>query len=582
MNIFLMTLLNAVVINESRLQKLSQNSIWLKLLHFKNAKSTIVDKNFFLDDNGNISAKKELEATIKAYYQPFTNQDEHPQCLYPARYYWLSKKMKLPNYQIINTHCAKLQKWKLLDNTDSISVVFVSGYLGNPASAFGHSFIKINRSGDIENDLFDTSISYGALLPADYSMPEYIFKGITGGYKAAYSDKYYYNQDITYSNEEYRDMWEYRLNLSEDKKRLFLLHAWELMGKKFQYFFLNRNCGYKVSEFLELVYEDKIIDSAFVWYAPIETFYKLKEFHRIDKKIISKVNYIPSKQQQLYAHYSGLNIHEKEIVSEFIENNLTKIPKKFATYTKKEKGNALDFLLAYGKYTFPNKSKHQLLFLRLKFPIREKNITSPKGKIDITEYNKPNYLGLSASKKSINLTWVPFGLEENGYNGLNGDELVVFDTKLSIRKNELKLSKFDLIRIQRLKTKQIPFEEENPFSWSLHIGTDGRNKQDYFGKAGIGLAWQVNNYTKFYSMVDLSIHSNAQKYRTMPKLGLFNNFDKLKVSTSIGYEKDIRYGEAQKDIDLKAQYKINQKFSLFIDYDLNVDENFEFGIKWFY
>ena len=114
-------------------------------------------------------------------------------------------------------------------------MVFVSGYLGNPASAFGHSFIKINQSNNENENLFDTSISYGALLPPDYTMFDYMVKGVTGGYDASYSDQYYYNQDITYSNQEFREMWEYRLRLTEEQKQLFLFHAWELMDKKFQY-----------------------------------------------------------------------------------------------------------------------------------------------------------------------------------------------------------------------------------------------------------------------------------------------------------------------------------------------------------
>jgi ABC-type Fe3+-citrate transport system substrate-binding protein len=65
-SIFLMTLLHAVVVNEVTIKKLSKEPTWLKLLHFKDGKSTIIDNNFFLDDNGNISAKKELERTIEA------------------------------------------------------------------------------------------------------------------------------------------------------------------------------------------------------------------------------------------------------------------------------------------------------------------------------------------------------------------------------------------------------------------------------------------------------------------------------------------------------------------------------------
>ncbi len=578
----IITLLNGAVISESKLQELSKNPTWLKLLHYKDGKSSIIDNNFFLDDNGHLFPKKELEQTINAYYKPFKNSKKHARCRYPARYYWLSKHLNLTNYTPIPPQCKQLKKWSLLKNTDSISVIFVSGYLGNPASAFGHSFIKVNQSENMDDNLFDTSISYGALLPKEYNMPEYIINGIFGGYKAAYSDKYYYNQDITYSNEEYRDMWEYRLNLSDEKKKLFLLHAWELMGKKFQYFFLNRNCGYKVSEFLELVYDEKIIDGATIWYAPIETFYKLKELEKNKSNIVEKIKYIPSKQQQLYAHYKGLKSNEKKIAQEIINNNLTTIPSHFIAKNKEEKGNALDFVLAYKKYSQPKESRKALLFSRLKFPIRREKINKPEQKDDITKYSKPNYLGLSASNDAFNLNWAPFALEKDGYNSLEGDELVVFDTKIKINK-KVELSQFDLIRIQRLKTKQLPFEDKNPFSWNIHIGTNKFNERDYFSKAGAGFAWQLFEGTKLFSMVDMSVHSNRARYRATPKVGLFNNFNKLRLSTIVGYEYDIRHGDTQKVIDFNGQYKMNNEFSLVLDYYYwNKEENLEFGIQWFY
>lgn len=577
----LITALNGSVISKSKLQELSKNPTWLKLLHYKDGKSSIIDKHFFLDKQGNLSSEKELEATIKAYYKPFNPITQHARCRYPARYYWLSKQIPLANYTTIPPQCKQLKKWSLLHNTQSISVIFVSGYLGNPASAFGHSFIKVNQSEDTSDNLFDTSISYGALLPQEYTMPEYIINGLFGGYSAAYSDRYYYHQDMTYSNEEYRDMWEYRLNLGDEQKKFFLLHAWELMGKKFQYFFLNRNCGYKVSELLELVYDKKIIKSASIWYAPIETFYRLRELEKRHGKIVKKVHYIPSKQQQIYRHYQSLNTIEKEMTQELIEHNLTAIPSHFIHATPKEKGNALDFVLSYKKYTHPKESQKALLLSRLKFPMRKEPIPQPSKRVDITQYNKPNYLGLTLTQDGLNLNWSPFALEKTGYNSLDGDELVVFDTKVKIDKR-VKLSQFDLICIRKLKTKQLPFDNTNPLSWNIHIGTNHLNEHDYFSKAGAGFAWQPFNRTKLFSMVNLSIHSNQAKYRATPHIGMFNNFNKLRLSTIVGYEYNLLKDTSQQVVDFNGQYKIGKEFSFVLNYHKQQKENLEVGIQWFY
>jgi len=587
------------------LDRIAKESTWLKLLHYKaeNEKSAIIDKTFFLNDEGATDPKKELLSTLEAYTQT-TTDNTSPQCRFPARYFWLSTQLNLPNYKGIDSACTKLLKWKLLKSTDSISVIFVSGYLGNPASAFGHSFIKINQSNNVDDNLFDTSISYGALLPEKYSMPEYIFNGITGGYEAAYSDKYYYNQDVTYSNEEFRDMWEYRLNLTTNQKRLFLLHAWELVTKRNQYFFLNRNCGYKVSEFIELLYDESFTKGAYIWYAPIETFYKLKEIEeKHSKKIIDKIIYIPSKQSRVYSKFKKLSEVENQVVTQMIEEKLNAIPLNYKDLSAIEKSNILDFILAYRKYKLKKEHRKEdakekaftksLLLSRLKLPMkksvkRERKRDVNMNKEAITNSNSPTYVGVGVVKnqneKNLKATifFSPFAIEKEGYNHLEGDELVVFDTKVTLDKKRLSLEKLDLIRIQKLKTKQIPFDEENPFSWNLQIATTNYNKRDYFVDAGVGLAWDVNENIKFYSMVNLSAHSDFRHYRYMPNIGLFGNFNNFRVTLNSGYENDIDNREAEYIFSLNSQYHLNDNLSMFLEYSNRDVEHSTVGLKWFY
>ena len=575
-----------------KLEDLAVDPTWLKLLHYKDGKSSITDKNFFIDEEGRTSSLKELKATLKAYGQKFTKDESanHAQCRYPARYFWLSKQLKLEDYTTINSHCKRLLKWKLLKNTKSISVVFVSGYLGNPASAFGHSFLKINQSKESSKNLFDTTISYGALLPEKYNMPEYIFNGMTGGYEAAYSDKYYYNQDVIYSNQEFRDMWEYRLNLSQEKQTLFLLHAWELMGKKFQYFFLNRNCGYKVSEFLELVFDDSLKENATTWYAPIETFHRLKE---LDEKhhhtIINQVIYIPSMQQKLYSHYESLDAKEKTLISDMIENNLNIIPLKFSNLSSEKKGNALDFILSYQKYNLENEEKSKknkfmkpLLMQRLHLPMRKKPLEKVKEPLEIGESNKPSYVGLSSDTDAFSYHWSPFALESRGYNSLDGDELVVLDTKLTLKNKQVKLSKFDLIRILKLKTNEMPFQDHNPFSWNLNIGMDNLENEDYFVKTGAGFASDLGAYTKIFSMLNISAHTEEGHYRVTPNIGLFFNFNHLKSSLLLGYEKEISFGRDEWLYEFNVDYKLSTNIALFSMYKRDKDEDLTLGLKYFY
>ena len=136
----------------------------------------------------------------------------------------------------------------------------------------------------------------------------YIFKGLTGGYEAGFSDKYYYVQDLVYSNTEFRDIWDYQLNLDEEQKLFLLLHIWEIVGKKFQYVFTTRNCAYEVSKLLEVILKEPIVHSANAWYAPVESCHGLRSIDDKKKKegtkpLIKNVVYIPSDQMVIYAHY---------------------------------------------------------------------------------------------------------------------------------------------------------------------------------------------------------------------------------------------------------------------------------------
>ncbi len=285
------------------IEKLAGDPVWLKLLHFKNDRSEILTEDFFLSPAGRYDPKAELIATIKAFSEPPSSAKKStPRCQFPARYFWLSQKILLPNYTLHDPQCKSFEKWSLLHDVKSVSLFLVSGYLGNPASVFGHSFLRLNTySQDDQSGLFDLSINYGALVPENEPTLHYVIRGISGGYEAGFSDKYFYTHDLVYSRTEFRDIWEYELSLSEYQRTLLILHIWEILGKKFNYYFLSKNCAFRLAELLEIVIKEPLLERADVWYVPAETFFRLEE---IDKSINSKgliksIRYHPSRQREL-------------------------------------------------------------------------------------------------------------------------------------------------------------------------------------------------------------------------------------------------------------------------------------------
>ena len=118
----------------------SKESTWLKLIHYKNNNglflSDISSSEFFLSHNGAVSPSSELKATISSFKQAFNTRyaDDHPICKFPARYIWLTRKELIKNRIDPFIDCPSFISWIKPSGLDSISLVLVTGYLGNPAS----------------------------------------------------------------------------------------------------------------------------------------------------------------------------------------------------------------------------------------------------------------------------------------------------------------------------------------------------------------------------------------------------------------------------------------------------------------
>ena len=582
--------LSALEVPMVKINNLAKDNTWLNLLHYnKNTeKSSILNKDFFLSPLGKKNPMSELQATIYAYSQPIKDES-HAVCRFPARYKWLSKHIELQNYQTIQHQCKLLYKWNILQDVDSLSIVFVSGFLDNPASAFGHSFLKINKVNASNNDLFDTTISYGAKLPEKYTMLSYMYNGVTGGYNATYSDKYYYMDDIVYSNQEFREMWEYKLALNKDEVNLLLLHLWELRGIEFQYYFFNRNCGYKVSELLELVYNEDLRGKAYVWYAPIETFFRLRDMgKRQNRSIFKNIQYIPSKQQNIYAQYHGFSDIDKGIINRSIK--LESVVEVEQILNQSNQIKILDFILAYYTYKNTNKSKEEqlsnvfqkkVLLKRLSLPIYQYSMNVPEDKQDITQSDKSSYVSLSYKKKNISFSYAPFVIESVGYNQYGGDILKIFNTTIGLKNDDIYLEQLDIVKIRRLKSEQIPFDVENPYSWSLHLGMENKSNMDYFLDLGIGYSWNFTQYIKYYAMLHTSVHSQNQHYRVNPNMGMHIAFDKFRMNIDYGVE-NIKYKSIfNEKFSIETQYKVDSAFSVFLMMEKKETKTIEFGLKWY-
>lgn len=593
---------------------LANHPTWRKLLHYEgNAKTSVVlTDDFFLSPDGKRNSAAELTATIEAYFSPWgKDTNAHARCRFPARYFWLSKQLALPDYNLREEKCQSLENWALFNSVKSVSLLLVSGYFGNPASTFGHSLLKLNTdSADDRSGLFDLTLSYGALVPENENAFRYVLRGLFGGYQAGFSDKYFYTQDLVYSRTEFRDIWEYRLALTDDERRLLILHIWEIVGRKFTYYFLEKNCAFRLAELLELVVEgDLLRDNGRFWYIPVEVFHQLKDADKLRQdtrgvRLIESVRFIPSSQRVLFHQLKRLPPEALETFNAIVRDGVVSIPAHLEKLTLDQQILVLDSLLAYQQYRLiaaePDpprdirEAKDQILLARLQLPPRAAAPVEIPELPSPAEGSRPMEFGASVVTEKnkepfLRLNWSPFKQELTGQNSLEGDEIVVLDFAIGVFEDQdgAFLDRFDLIRVLNLNTLSTPVEEESPLSWRVRVGVDrADHKEDdrYDGVVsfGVGRAAKWRGTVTTYGLVDVAGHTLDPYVRLRPHAGLVFDWGATRAWLYAGVESTDYNLEFSEVWGGKIQRKLTDRSAVYVEVSNEDTKRAAVGMNWYW
>lgn len=201
---------------------------------------------FFLAPGGKTDPQAELEATLRGIWapEPTDPREQHPFCRFPARMAWLDEQLHFDGARMPSRRCAKFEHFARRLRAESVSMVFSSYYLSSPASAFGHTFLRLHKAGmKRESQLLDTGIDYAAIVDTPNALL-YAIRGLTGLFPGVFSSMPYYYKVREYNDYESRDLWEYELNLSPHAVAMMVAHLWELGSTYFDYYYLSENCSY--------------------------------------------------------------------------------------------------------------------------------------------------------------------------------------------------------------------------------------------------------------------------------------------------------------------------------------------------
>ena len=581
---------STALIAEASSKNLDTDSTWLRLLHFDSDKSRseILTPDFFLAEAGAHSPGAELIATIDAFFAPAPDDlNAHPRCRFPARYLWLSQHLDMPQPDDLTAQCPRLAEWSQVSKLQSISLIMVSGYFGNPASSFGHTLLKLNNSDNqSRTGLFDLSINYGALVPQNESPVTYIARGIWGGYQAGFSDKYYYTHDLVYSRTEFRDMWDYELNLDSYQTRLLAFHVWELVGRKFTYYFLKENCGYRMAELMELVTGRDFVSDVQLWYAPVATFHRLREVDAGgDSSIFRSVRFIPSSQRVLYANFNRLSAAEANIANAIIRDGIPSHERGLTTLERERRLLLLDAVLAYYQYRLAGdeseesrqiiEEKDALLRYRLNLPpVLEPDELAIEAMRPPSLGSRPSAWGIDtiysdALGTHYRTRYTLFDYSAMGNNNLGGSELVIFDLAAGyLESGEVFLDYWDWVRARKINAAKTPIEGERRWSWEVAAGIHRRDNdctrcQVAYASGGIGRAAPLSSRLAAYGLIGGTLDSSRSTVSFEPKVGLIiDGGNRWRSEFEIAYEYHPSRSQAQPVYRFESRYSLSQNHEI--------------------
>lgn len=257
-------------------KKLWQDPYWRRLLYYERNwlggyHSVCINDTFFLSPKGKKDPRAELDAALEGFFYNGGGDNDSPECRFPERYNWLRRILSMDGQTVPVRNCSDYEEWKAGLETETVSLIFAAGYLNNPSTLYGHTFLRLHRRGANGADLLDYTINYAATADAENGIL-FALKGLVGAYPGQFSTIPYYLKIQEYHNIENRDLWEFPLSLSTEEIDRMLRHGWEMGKASFPYLFFTRNCSWQLLPLLDIAKPQLDVSNKFpLWVIPSDT-----------------------------------------------------------------------------------------------------------------------------------------------------------------------------------------------------------------------------------------------------------------------------------------------------------------------
>ena len=231
---------------------------WLALLHYwggeRRWRSEVEDRAFFLDVDGASDPDGEWEADRRAFLASVDEEhfDRHARCRFPARFVLMKASLGWKDDELPHIDCREFAAHEQRLHATSLSVIFVSYNIENPASAFGHTMLYLGSGTERGAVLADYSVSFETNTQG-MSPAQYLPRGLLGGLSAGFRVAPLYERVHRYEREEQRDLWILPIEMRRDEIDQLVRHLWELKDVTFRYGFFGGNCAQKLLAIVQAV-----------------------------------------------------------------------------------------------------------------------------------------------------------------------------------------------------------------------------------------------------------------------------------------------------------------------------------------
>jgi hypothetical protein len=477
------------LIERAKATALHEQRYWHLLLHYRPSltggfESEADEPGFFLAPNGKTDPAAELQATLTQFFATgLVGRSQQPaRCAFIARYQWLKETLDIDESRLPPQPCERFQSWLAELNPASITVIFPSAYMNNPSSMFGHLLLRVDQKGQTERtSILAYTVNYAADVTTDNGVM-FAVLGLTGGFKGYFSTHPYYIKAKEYGDFENRDIWEYRLNLTEDQMQRMLMHAWEMGNATFDYFYFKENCAYHILALLDVADPELRLAERFWFYTfPSDGMRMIAE----KPGLVKDVTFRPSRSTRIRRGRQALSAEEKTWLLKVVADPALSQSQAFARLPPQRQAAVLEVASDYLLYKTATEENSALFEMRNKTVLlaRSKLKVAPSP-LKITPVTGAPDGGHQTMRAGLGMGWregeffneANFRLAfhdlldpEYGYTPDAQIQALALTLRHYPRRNHTRLEKFTLLDILSLSPVDALFASP---SWRMNAGLD--------------------------------------------------------------------------------------------------------------